>query len=122
MTHQYRAEDFADLPKKALEALGVTLKDVSFPVNDTVFDLTEVHARGIGKFTATPTNAAALLIGLVQQRCDYFTVMLADDGYECCINRTEGTKGLVGVVRTSSLSAVLSAYAAALGQQQEARP
>ena len=113
MTHQYRAEDFADLPQKALEALGVRC----IASNETVTCINHPTL-----LEALPHDAAAaMLIGMVQARCNWMQVHVRHDDWECQLYVYEHLRMFYGSAR-SPLSAVLSAYAAALGQQQEARP
>lgn len=119
MTHQYRAEDFADLPRKALEALGVWVCwKPEFGSVAVQFSL----SSGDGRILLLPSNAAALLIGMVQQRCDVFFVYEVDERRSAAdlllVGAEEGSVGDSGTHRGfSPLSAVLSAYAAALEAQ-----
>lgn len=115
MTHQYRAEDFADLPKKALEALGVSV-DQSESQSVVLYFACPSMKSAIKRFY-TPNYAAALLVGLVQQRCGYF--MVESDSEPCEAVLTLGFDGGDPVRHEgpTSLAAVLSAYAAALEAQ-----
>lgn len=108
----YTAADFANIPKDALDALDDSGIVVTPSDWRTGVDIIFKSGNYCEYFPFS--HAAALLIGLVQAKCEYFTAMQADAGYECCINLRPHAKELVGVVRPTPLAAAMAAYTRAL--------
>lgn len=124
--HQYTAADFASLPPRALEELGVKLVTFGEP---HVWIITPSSKPWISAWAIQ--DAATMLIGMVQDRCDLLCVepksadKKGDEGWNAGV-ALPGWNGSYSSATYADgetpLAAAMAAYAAALKEQTTNAP
>lgn len=121
--YKYTVLDLLTIPEAARKSLGLHMKDATFPVTingvDTTCELVDIDGRGVCRCTVNPELGAAILLGLVGQRCQMLEFASREDGsvvVKLALN--DHTLSYSGKVNGPNLlAAVMKAFTKALGDK-----
>lgn len=122
MKPTYVTADFKHLPRIALDALGLKVTPHLRYDGTSIYDGIEIKGlEDMDDIVVSPAHAAAILIGMVVQRCDVFFVYEADShSYAADLLLAGAEEGSIGDsgphICTTPLAAIMEAYAHTLGQ------